>query len=104
MPVYSPIFDQGVGSSPSGRKLFLQPGQYHSCHIRVPDMPDRLPAVVVDGKFHSFFKTVKDRDKALDLLAKLIDKGDEAVITQTPKAYAVWVLEPTAYIDRSKQR
>jgi hypothetical protein len=79
-----------------GRKLFLQPGQYHNCHIRVPDVSERLPAVVVDGKFYSFFKSTSDREKALDILARLFDGGDEAVITQTPKSFVLWVEEPTA--------
>ncbi len=99
--VYSPIF---AHKSASGRTLFLQLGQYRSCHIRVPDLLDRLPAVVVEGKFHSFLKAVKDRNKALDIVAKLYDQGDEAVITQTAKSYAIWVLEPNAYIERAKQR
>lgn len=89
-------------SGTRSRKLFLQPGQYHTCHIRVPDMTERLPAVVVEGQFYSFLRAISDREKALDILARLFDSGDEAVITQNRKSYAIWVLEPTAYIDRAR--
>lgn len=79
-----------------GRQLFLTVGQYRTCHIQVPDILERLPAVKVSGKFYSYFKTVKDREKALDVLEKLFDKGDDAVITVAKKGFSIWVLEDNA--------
>jgi hypothetical protein len=82
----------------TGRRLFLKLGQYRGCHVRVEDMPERLAAIAVDSEFYSFFKMVSDRDKALDIVARLFDAGDDALITENPKGYAIWLLEPTAVL------
>ncbi len=78
------------------RKLFLQKGEYQTCHICLDDTQEHLAAITIDQKFYSFFKTVRDRDKALDLLGKIYDGGSDAIITQAPKAYAIWILENDA--------
>ncbi|MGB8700597.1 MAG: hypothetical protein WCD18_14370 [Thermosynechococcaceae cyanobacterium] len=87
MPTLSPMLK---------RKLFLEAGDYETCHILIRDTQERVAAIEVNQNLYSFFKTVRDREKALDLLGKLYDKGNEAVITQTPKVYALWVLENNA--------
>jgi hypothetical protein len=87
-----------VSSGATGRRLFLKPGQYRGCHVRVEDMPERLAAIAVGSEFYSFFKVVSDREKALDIVAKLFDAGDDALITENPKGYAIWLLEPTAVL------
>jgi hypothetical protein len=79
-----------------GRQLFLSAGQYRTCHIQVPDILERLPAVNVNEQFYSYFKTVKDREKALDVMEKLFDSGDDAVITIAKKGYSIWVQEANA--------
>ncbi len=78
------------------RKLFLQKGDYKPCHILLHDSQERLAAIAVGQNYYSFFRTLSDRDKALDMLAKLYDKGEDAVIVQAPKAYAIWILETEA--------
>jgi hypothetical protein len=78
------------------RKLFLQKGDYISCHIQLNDTQERLAAITIGEQVYSFFWTLNDRDKALDMLGKLYDKGRDAVIVQSPKAYSIWVLEADA--------
>jgi hypothetical protein len=78
------------------RKLFLQKGEYQTCHICLDDTQEHIAAITVNQQFYSFFKTVRDRDKALDILGKLYDSGSDAIITQAPKAYAIWILENDA--------
>ncbi|NJM74466.1 MAG: hypothetical protein HC852_00385 [Acaryochloridaceae cyanobacterium RU_4_10] len=78
------------------RKLFLQKGDYQTCHVLVPDTQERLAAITLNQMVFSFFRTVRDRDKALDIVGKLYDSGNDAVIVQAPKAYSVWVLEEDA--------
>lgn len=82
--------------APVKRKLFLQKGEYQTCHICLNDSQEHLAAITVNQKFYSFFKTVRDRDKALDILGRLYDGGSDAIITQAPKAYAIWILENDA--------
>jgi hypothetical protein len=78
------------------RKLFLQKGDYQTCHIVLPDTQERLAAIKLNQTVYSFFRTVRDREKALDIVGKLFDSGNDAVIIQAPKAYSVWVLEEDA--------
>jgi hypothetical protein len=86
------------------RKLFLQKGEYQTCHIYLDGTQEHLPAITVDQKFYSFFKTIRDRDKALDVLGKLYDSGSNAIITQAPKAYAIWILEEDALLVERKPK
>ncbi|HEY9827423.1 MAG TPA: hypothetical protein V6D19_18440 [Stenomitos sp.] len=77
-------------------KLILSKGEYKTCRIKVKDAQETFPAIALSQQFYSFFRVAKDRDKALNMLSKLFDNGHRAVITQTPKAYAIWVLETEA--------
>jgi hypothetical protein len=78
------------------RKLFLVKGDYETCHIQIEGTQERLPAIAIGPDLYSFFKTIKNRDKALDVLGKLYDNGSDAVITEAPKAYVIWILEEEA--------
>lgn len=69
---------------------------YVSCHIRVPDVDHRLPAIALDGKFYSFLKAFKDAKKALTVASRLGKREDEAAITLTSRGYVLWALEPQA--------
>jgi hypothetical protein len=94
-----------ISSSSCGSQnnLFLSPGEYCTCHICVPDSDERMAAIIFNKQYYSFFKSVKDREKALSVVAKLQEKDNDALIVKTPKGYAIWVLEPTAYLSRSKK-
>lgn len=78
------------------RKLFLAREDYQTCHIQIQDTQERLAAIAIGSQFFSFFKTLTNRDKALDIVGRLYDNGHDALITKTPKAYAIWILEPEA--------
>ena len=77
--------------------------QYQPCHIRVPDLDDRIVAIRVDGKYFSLMKLVKDRQQALEIANRLANKGEETIITATVKGDAIWVLERDAYLDLPAQ-
>ncbi len=80
-------------------RLLEHRSQYKPCHVCVPDLEGRLAAICVDDRYYSFFRTVADGSKALEVAAKLGRRGDETVITKTAKGYVLWVLEPDAYLD-----
>jgi hypothetical protein len=84
------------------RRIFLSPGDFRTCHINVPDMEERLPGIHFSDKLFSFFKVVPDREKALDVMEKIFDNGDDAVITQTRKGFVIWVFEPSASMVKKK--
>ncbi|NMF84449.1 hypothetical protein [Nodosilinea sp. P-1105] len=77
-------------------KLLLDRGLYTPCHIWVPDIDHRLPAIYVDNQFYSFFKTTTQASKALDVMARLGRRDDYVALTQTVRGYAVWAHEPGA--------
>jgi len=82
--------------SPAPTKIIQSRSQYHPCHIRVPDLERPVPAIRVGREYYSFFKAVQSAEKTLKITAKLGNLGEDTVITQTPKAYIVWVKEPDA--------
>lgn len=89
---------------PSSSLMAVQPivlesrSEYRACHIRVPDQEHRLAAIQVADQYYSFFKTAKDKDQALQVAARLALRGDPSVLTKAAKGYAIWVLEPEAYL------
>lgn len=85
-----------MANTSAKRKLFLQKGDYKTCHVLLKETQEHIAAITLDQQYYTFFRTVSDRNKALDLLAKLYDKDSDAIITQAPKAYTVWILETEA--------
>lgn len=98
------LLEASSGNSPAANPpveltnyQILEPHQYKRCHVRVPDLEKRLAALKVDDLYYSFFKVLPDRENAEQVISQLQNKGDRLVVTQTPKGYAIWVLEPEAY-------
>ncbi len=77
-------------------KMLRDRAQYRSCHIRVPDSQDRLAAIKVHDRYYSFFKLIEEEQKALQIAAKLVYRGDEVAMTLTVKGVAIWVYEAEA--------
>jgi hypothetical protein len=73
--------------------------QYQTCRIRVPHLKSRLFAVLVQGKYYGLFRSGVAQERALEIAVKLGHRGDEPIITQTGKGYAVWVWQPKAIVD-----
>ncbi len=90
----APAFSQ-VDNQPRF-KILESRSQYRSCHIQVPDEIDRLAAIQVGDQYYSFFKVIKERQKTLQVAARLVYKGDEVVITLVSKGDVIWILEPGA--------
>ena len=70
--------------------------QYEFCHLLLPDEPKPSPGILVNGKYYSFLKALKDRQKTRQVAARLIDKGYWVAITPTPKGEVIWTFEPEA--------
>lgn len=73
--------------------------QYRSCHICLPGEDYRVAAVMVADKYYSLVRVVQDRSRALEVAKRLTSAGKAAVITRLAKGYAIWRLEPEAYVD-----
>ncbi len=70
--------------------------QYGFCHLLLPDEPKPSPGIIVNRKYYSLLKVVKDRQKSREIAARLVDKGYSVAITPTPKGEVIWTLEPEA--------
>jgi hypothetical protein len=79
-------------------KILESRDQYRSCHICLPGEDYRAAAVSVHGKYYSLVKVVKDQARSLEIGKRLTSAGTEAVITRLAKGYAVWRLEPEAFV------
>ncbi|MCY7278131.1 MAG: hypothetical protein LH702_31445 [Phormidesmis sp. CAN_BIN44] len=97
----SPAFSQA--DNQPRFKILESRSQYQSCHIRVPDESDRLAAIQVGDQYYSFFKVVKERQKTLQVAARLVYRGDEVVITHVSKGDVIWVLEPDARLNPTEK-
>jgi hypothetical protein len=55
--------------------------EFLHCFIRVPDLDKRLAAIYVQDQYYSLFKTVETMSAVMDLLERLSQRGDRAVVT-----------------------
>ena len=75
-------------------KLLIYKGQYSTCHIRVPDVDTKLPAIKVDSQYYSFFRRLDDAEAVMKMLHRLAKKGEELALTKLGSSgYVTWALE-----------
>ncbi|UBF24718.1 hypothetical protein K9N68_24055 [Kovacikia minuta CCNUW1] len=79
--------------------LTIQP-QGQTCRIRVPHLQQSLFAIQLEGQYYSFTRAEKNREKALNTVARLFDRGDRAIITHTSNKYAIWIWQPQVEFDQ----
>jgi hypothetical protein len=64
----------------------------------VSDLEQPVAAILVDRECYSFFKVLKEAENVLAIVAKLGNSGDRTTITKIASDYAIWVIEPEAYV------
>ncbi len=79
-------------------KFLFSREQFLFRHIRVPDVAERLSAIVHNGQYYSLFKTVLSAKDGLKFAIKASMKGNEVAITQAGKRYILWVHETDAVL------
>jgi hypothetical protein len=87
---------QGEEWRPTLQAVLASRGQYQTCRISVPELAERVLAILFDGQHYRFIKLVGDREQAFRLAVRLDQRGEPAVITDMDERYAVWALEPAA--------
>ncbi len=93
-PVRSPLSNHASHPLP----ILRSRQEYRSCHVRLPGSSERVAAIAHNGQYYSFFRVEKTEDRAREIGDRLLRKGHTVLLTQTPKAYAVWILEPEAEV------
>lgn len=100
---FSTLPSSPSNSSPSMLRVLASRDQYRACHICLPGDEHRLAAILVDGKFYSLLKIVKEPQKALKICNLMVGKGKQLVVTKTTKGVAIWTHEPDAIVDSRTQ-
>ncbi|MBD3880772.1 hypothetical protein IFO70_03280 [Phormidium tenue FACHB-886] len=78
-------------------RLLDQPFETH--RVNIPDRHHTLLAISVNGRYFSLFRTHPQLEAVEAIAAKLQQQGDQTVLTRLDQRYAVWVLQPDAYIE-----
>lgn len=91
------------GVLPSARRptivvqILESPEQYKTCRVRLPYLEHRQFAVVYNDQYYCLVRRVENKEKALKTVNQLVEKGEQAIISQLNRGFAVWMLEPDAY-------
>lgn len=83
-------------------KFLFSREQFLFHHICLPDSPDRIAAIVHEGKCYSLFRTVQSAQDSLNLVIKASHKGNEMALTQAGQRYLLWVHEADAIFSSSQ--
>ena len=84
--------------TPAPCKFLFGREQLVFCHIQLPDIPERVPAIAHEGRYFSIFQRVESAQATLELVIKLGNKGNDLAITQAGQRYIVWVYESDAML------
>lgn len=90
-----PLQPRSAQSEPKPFYLF-EASREDFCQIRVPDLDQDLVAAAVMGQYYSIFKVEEEASKALQVVGRLTQQGDEITVAITRKGYAICVMEPEA--------
>ena len=99
-PIQPKDFVARSASAPSANnyRVLRSPAAYEACEVLVPDLAKPLTAIKVNSKCYGLLRRVSDEKKAIDLANRLKQRSNEVIITQNAVDFAVWVLEPEAYL------
>ncbi len=88
--------------SPGGGVFYLTPvlerSSFRGCHIRLPDTPKPLSAIIYKGNYYSYVRCFPDLDSAQRGAGRMIERGNIVVLTQTGKGLVLWVFEADAQL------
>jgi hypothetical protein len=82
-----------VNSPPTSYQILSDRSEYKPCRINVPDLDHAIAAIRVNERYYSLFQVFADSKRAETIAQRLSKRGDEVIITLTPKGSAVWVEE-----------
>ncbi|MBL1179351.1 hypothetical protein, partial [Pantanalinema sp. GBBB05] len=64
-----------------------------SCHIYLPDVPKPVGAIAYQGKLYSYVRVYSTLEPAQRAALRLLQRGNQVILTQVPKGLILWVLE-----------
>jgi hypothetical protein len=81
---------------PTEHPLLTSREQYQTCRVYLTEASECLLAIQFEGQYYRFVKVATDREQALNVAARLDQRGEHTLITSADDRYAVWELAPEA--------
>lgn len=87
-------------------KLLTYKGQYSTCHIKVPDVDEKLSAIKIGNQYYSLFRRFEDAEAAMSALNKLAGQDNELLALTKPNnnSYIMWALELDAQVFKGSRK
>lgn len=87
----------GLSNQPSPQSLpvFAQKA-LDRCHVTLPDSTHPTGALIYEDQFYVYVRFFQDDDKAKRVALRLVQRGNEVILTRVRKGLVLWVLEPDA--------
>ncbi|HEY9616393.1 MAG TPA: hypothetical protein V6C64_06115 [Microcoleaceae cyanobacterium] len=73
--------------------LILDRKAVSTCHISLPDVPKPVGAIAYQGKLYSYVRTYSTLEPAQRAATRLLQRGNQVILTRVPKGLILWVLE-----------
>jgi hypothetical protein len=74
--------------------------QLKRCHISFVDHPEPIGAVEYQGGYFAYVKFFADENSARRAVDRMLEKGNQVILTRAPKGLVLWVYEPDAHLAR----
>ncbi|GEM_PF-2881424 len=78
--------------SPQSLPVFAQKA-LDRCHVMLPDSTHPVGALIYENQFYVYVKFFDNDDKAKHVAQKLVERGNEVILTRVRKGLVLWVLE-----------
>lgn len=72
--------------------------QLKRCHISFFDHPEPIGAVEYQGGLYAYVKFFPDEASAHRAVERMLEKGNQVILTEVPKGLVLWVYEPDAHL------
>ena len=82
--------------SPQNLPIFAQKA-LDRCHVLLPDSTHPVGAIIYENRYYAYVKFFQDEEAAKRGGMRLVQKGNEVILTRVRKGLVLWVLEPDAH-------
>lgn len=82
--------------APGTCTILIDRAQYQPCYIRTPDLDKPLVAIAFNNGYYSFFRQEPEMDRALELITKIAQRGDDLIMVKSETDCILYIHEPGA--------
>lgn len=81
--------------------LILDRKDVSTCHIHLPGLPKPVGAIAYQSKLYSYVRAYSTLEAAQRAAARLLQRGNQVILTRVPKGLILWVLELDARLAKT---